>query len=181
MGRNLIGENEYMKWAGKTVAGLAAFTIAAGAAVAAFAQNANLNQSSYYVLSSQLRGTGFALTGSNGDNMFMSRANGSAAQQWRFTAAGNGYYRITAAHRAGDCVDVYNGGDQNNVAHLTNGCQDYSGQFWLVTGSNGSYRLTTEFRGTNMCLQAFRVPGSNTQLRACSDDPGQLWTLTPAG
>lgn len=156
--------------------------IAAGLwASTAIAQNANLSQTTNYQLSSQLRGAGVLLTVGNGDAVFMANSNNSQAQLWRFTATGHGYYRMTSPHRGNDiCLDVYNGGDQDNFGRVW-GCDDYTGQHWQATGSNGAYRLTTEFRGASMCLEAFRFARSGVQLRTCADRPGQLWTLTPAG
>lgn len=162
----------------RRIAGAMMFALAASTVTAA-AQNANLNQSGYYLLSTQLGGSTIVLTASSGDPVSMADANGSSSQRWQFSDAGNGYYRMKVASRgSGICLDVYNGGDRNNFGRLW-GCEDYTGQYWLVTGSNGAYRLTTEFRGQSMCLRAFRNGGVGVQLTRCNNSEGQLWTLTP--
>ena len=47
-----------------------------------------------------------------------------------------GWNRLTTQFRGDDmCLDIFNGGAQNNQPHLTK-CANYTGQFWKVTKTN---------------------------------------------
>jgi hypothetical protein len=92
----------------------------------------------------------------------------------------NGYYfRLTTQFRGnGSCLDVFNGGDKNNMTHLTN-CADYSGQYWrLSNAGNGYYRLSTMFR-----LDIHNGGPRNNQphLVPCANYSGQFWNISNDG
>ena len=82
------------------------------------------------------------------------------------------------------CLDIFNGGPNNNQPHLVN-CANFSGQFWniMVTESGDAVRLTTIFRGPSMCLDIFNGGPNNNQphLAECGNFTGQLWVLTKQG
>ncbi len=94
------------------------------------------------------------------------------------------FYRLTTQFRgSGMCLDVFNGGDKNNMTHLAP-CADFSGQYWrLQAAGPGYYRLTTMFRGANMCLDVFNGGPLNNQphLTQCANYSGQLWQITEQG
>lgn len=94
------------------------------------------------------------------------------------------YYRLSTQFRGnGSCLDVFNGGANNNMIHLTN-CADYSGQYWrLSNAGNGYYRLSTMFRGVNMCLDIHNGGTFNNQphLVPCANYSGQFWNIRNEG
>ena len=94
------------------------------------------------------------------------------------------YYRLSTQFRGnGNCLDVFNGGANNNMTHLTN-CADYSGQYWrLSDAGNGYYRLSTMFRGVNMCLDIHNGGPRNNQphLVPCANYSGQFWNIRNEG
>lgn len=94
------------------------------------------------------------------------------------------YYRLSTQFR-GDrqCLDVYNGGERNNMTHLVP-CANFTGQFWrLSPAQNGRYRLTTAFRGVDICLDVYNGGARNNQvhLTECAKYSGQLWSLRAEG
>jgi hypothetical protein len=69
----------------------------------------------------------------------------------------------------------------NNKTRLTP-CGNYTGQFWsLAPLGDDKYRMTTEFRGPNMCLDVVNGGRDNndTQLTSCGNYSGQIWTVRP--
>lgn len=77
-------------------------------------------------------------------------------------------------------LDVFNGGDKNDMTHLVPAA-DYSGQYWrLIPAGNGYYRLTTMFRGAGMCLDVFNGGPRDNQvhLTPCANYSGQFWALS---
>lgn len=95
------------------------------------------------------------------------------------------YYRLTTQFRGADmCLDVFNGGPQNNMTHLVK-CADFSGQYWRFSGpdAGGWYRLSTMFRGADMCLDIFNGGQYNNQphLTKCANYSGQFWNLKGEG
>ena len=77
------------------------------------------------------------------------------------------------------CLDVMNGGPNNNMVHLAP-CGNYSGQFWRLNEEReGVYRLTTEFRGPGMCLDVVNGGPDNNDARLapCGNYSGQFWTV----
>ncbi|MGL4289450.1 MAG: RICIN domain-containing protein [Phreatobacter sp.] len=91
------------------------------------------------------------------------------------------YYKLSTQFRGtGMPLDVFNGGPRNNQARL-DAKQNVSGQNWrFIPAENGSYRLTTEFRGARMCLD-INPPTNRPELRNCGNYSGQLWQVVPAG
>jgi hypothetical protein len=73
-------------------------------------------------------------------------------------------------------LDVFNGGPKNNLTRLEPD-QDVSGQFWRFVGNgDGTFRLSTLFRGPRMCLDIFNGGRNNNQphLVRCGNFTGQL-------
>src|SRR6516225_4156025 len=64
------------------------------------------------------------------------------------------YYKLSTQFRGnGMKLDVFNGGPKNNLTRLEPD-QDVSGQFWRFVGNgDGTFRLSTLFRGPDMCLE----------------------------
>ena len=58
------------------------------------------------------------------------------------------YYRLSTSFRGADqALDVFNGGDKDNLTHLARR-KNVTGQFWSFAPiGDGTYRLTTQFRG----------------------------------
>lgn len=85
------------------------------------------------------------------------------------------------------CTDIVNGGSQDNQL-MTAPCGNYTGQFWKFSGVQteyrelATYRMTTQFRGEDMCLT---VQGSldlhEVLLTPCTDpaDPSQTFAVMP--
>jgi hypothetical protein len=90
------------------------------------------------------------------------------------------YYKLSTQFRGSAMpMDVFNGGAQNNQAHLAPN-QNVTGQYWrFVPGGNRSYRLTNAFRGAGMCLD-INPPTNRPELRACGNPSGQFWQIVPA-
>ncbi|MGQ3356188.1 MAG: RICIN domain-containing protein [Phreatobacter sp.] len=91
------------------------------------------------------------------------------------------YYKLSTQFRGtGMPMDVFNGGPRNNQARLDRD-QDVSGQNWrFIPTGDGSWRLTTEFRGARMCLD-INPPTNRPELRPCGNFTGQFWQIVPAG
>jgi Ricin-type beta-trefoil lectin domain len=95
---------------------------------------------------------------------------------------GDGTFRLSTLFRGpGMCLDIFNGGANNNQPHLVN-CGNFTGQFWnvMVSEDGDRVRLTTKFRGPGKCLDIFNGGPNDNQphLVNCAKLSGQLWTLT---
>lgn len=94
------------------------------------------------------------------------------------------YYRLSTMFR-GDKInlDIYNGGEYNNMPHLTNE-ENYSGQYWSIEPSkdSGYYRLSTMFRGSQMCLDVYNGGKYNNMLHLVpkANYSGQFWKIEPS-
>jgi hypothetical protein len=93
--------------------------------------------------------------------------------------------RLKNEFRPGFCLDVYNGGAENNGI-LLGSCANVSGQVWTATVDktrNTWFRLTTAFRGPDMCLDVISGGSrdNQTELRRCGNVPSQLWRSVSAG
>jgi hypothetical protein len=92
----------------------------------------------------------------------------------------------TQWHGAAVPLDVVNGGEFDNFVHLAPAA-DVSGQLWTMTpADHGTFRLTTEFRGKDMCLDVVRVKGGGgmdgfLKLAPCGNHEGQYWTSADEG
>lgn len=53
---------------------------------------------------------------------------------WRLQQVGEAYRLTTAFRGPGMCLDIFNGGADNNRSHLTQ-CGNYSGQIWYINPS----------------------------------------------
>lgn len=84
------------------------------------------------------------------------------------------HYRLTTELRGPDqALGVVNGGRQDGAAALEPAA-NVSSQFWRVTlGAGGTVRLTSMFRGPEVCLTA--TPEAEAALRPCAEAPGQRW------
>ncbi len=100
----------------------------------------------------------------------------------------NVYYKLSTQFRGpGMCLDVYNNGAKNNLTHLAQ-CGNYTGQYWNISwvstsrGGTELYRLTTQFRGKNKCLDVVPNGPRNNQLTLadCGNYSGQYWRLLPS-
>jgi hypothetical protein len=97
------------------------------------------------------------------------------------TSAGNGYYRLTTQFRGdGMCLDIFNGGEFDNMPHLAP-CADFTGQYWKFRQDGGRFRLVTRFRGDAMCLDVFNGGAMNNMLHLapCANFSGQFWMKIP--
>jgi hypothetical protein len=78
-------------------------------------------------------------------------------------------------------LDIVNGGPMDNFVHLAPAA-DVSGQNWnMIPDTQGTFRLTTQFRGKDMCLDVVRVKGGGgpdgfLKLTPCGNHEGQYWT-----
>jgi len=96
----------------------------------------------------------------------------------------NYYYRLSTMFRGGKInLDIYNGGEYNNMPHLTNE-ENYSGQYWSIEPSkdSGYYRLSTMFRGLEMCLDVYNGGKYNNMLHLVpkANYSGQFWKIEPS-
>jgi hypothetical protein len=77
-------------------------------------------------------------------------------------------------------LDVFNGGPKNNMTRLEPD-QNVTGQFWRITAIDGGwYQLSTQFRGSNMCLDIFNGGSRDNEphLTGCGNFSGQHWQIT---
>jgi len=94
------------------------------------------------------------------------------------------YYRLATQFRGPEMqLDVFNGGERNDFAHLAP-MDDVSGQLWhLMPAGGGAWRLSTMFRGESRCLDV--VNGGEldnmVHLAPCGNYTGQLWTIRQQG
>jgi hypothetical protein len=103
-----------------------------------------------------------------------------SGQYWKFLPAGGGSYQLTTMFRgSGMCLDIFNGGPEDNQPHLAP-CSSVAGQFWDIRAEDGWVRLTTKFRGGDMCLDIFNGGPVNNQphLAPCANFSGQFWLLS---
>ena len=79
------------------------------------------------------------------------------------------YYKLSTQFRGnGMKLDVFNGGPKNNLTRLESD-QDVSGQFWRFVGNgDGTFRLSTLFRGPDMCLETSSTAAQTTTSHTSS-------------
>ncbi|HSF63909.1 MAG TPA: hypothetical protein VLA78_05955 [Paracoccaceae bacterium] len=89
------------------------------------------------------------------------------------------HYRLSTELRGPDqALGVVNGGRLDGAAALEP-VANVSSQYWRVTlGAGGTVRLTSMFRGPEVCLSA--IPegedrAGEATLRPCAEAPGQRW------
>jgi hypothetical protein len=96
----------------------------------------------------------------------------------------NTYYRLSTEFRGTNLsLDVFNGGDKNNLTHLAP-TGSFTGQLWHFTPQgDGTYRLTTKFRGEKACLDIFNGGPNDNQphLTDCGNFTGQKWIVVEEG
>lgn len=127
------------------------------------------------------------INGGPRNNMVQLAQSGNfSGQFWRFHPTGDGSFKMTTLFRGTDmCADIFNGGANDNQPHLTT-CANFSGQFWFINATNDPppfadtfvARLTTKFRGPDMCLD--RIEEGDAffpRLAQCSGLPRQLWVV----
>jgi hypothetical protein len=92
----------------------------------------------------------------------------------------NFYYKLSTEFRGTQMnLDVFNGGQKNNLTRLEPD-QDVSGQLWRLEGNgDGTFRLSTMFRGPGMCLDIYNGGPNNNQphLVKCDNYSGQFWNI----
>jgi hypothetical protein len=142
----------------------------------------SIDQSVYYKLSTQFRGSGMKLDVFNDNLTRLETDQDVSGQFWKFVANDEGTFRLSTLFLGPDmCLDIFNGGPNNNQPHLTK-CANVSGQLWAITITDvaDAIRLTTRFRGPDMCLDIFNGGPNNNQpqLTKCANVSGQLWVLT---
>ena len=110
-----------------------------------------------------------------------------SGQLWRIAPAGNGFFTLSTQFRGPDmCADIFNGGPNDAQVHLTRR-GNLSGQSWLIRETSepppftNSFfaRLSTEFRGPDMCLD--RLESGETffvRLAARANTARQVWLLS---
>jgi hypothetical protein len=95
----------------------------------------------------------------------------------------NTYYRLNTEYRGdGTSLDVFNG-TKNNFLHLVP-TQNTTGQFWrFVSNGDGTFKMTTQFRGPDMCLDVVNGGANNNEphLTPCGNYQGQQWMVVPDG
>lgn len=75
---------------------------------------------------------------------------------------------------------ISSGSDENQIAVQKSG--NYSGQMWKIRTDGKFFKLTTSFKGDNMCLAASPSGGSTTAfLAACDGSADQKWSITSLG
>ncbi len=74
------------------------------------------------------------------------------------------------------------GGPNNNQLQLTK-CGNFTGQLWRLVPDGNWFRLTTKFRGDNMCADVFNGGANDNQpyLKPCANFTGQHWLLSSTG
>jgi len=86
------------------------------------------------------------------------------------------------------CLDVINGGPHNNELDSRE-CANFTGQFWRFSGTMTelrhlpTYRMSTVFRGEDMCLTMDGTLVDHVlRMAPCSDSQrdNQIWIVTPA-
>lgn len=78
-------------------------------------------------------------------------------------------------------LDIINGGPNNNAPALDNPGA-YSGQFWKLRKDVDIFKLSTSFRGDDMCLDVVNAGDgnvSNLHLVPCGRYSGQHWVIEP--
>lgn len=121
-----------------------------------------------------------AAPGTNVQLYYTADGNVGAADVWKVTNNGNGYYRI-AQYGQNVSLDVYNESNENgaNVQVWTN--NNWSAQQWAISGNkNAGYRMKAqcsgkylEYRDSNL------ISGTNVQQWAYDDVPAQIWQFIP--
>jgi hypothetical protein len=68
------------------------------------------------------------------DNLtFLDLDQNVSGQFWRLSENADSTFRLTTLFRGpGMCLDVFNGGPDNNQPHLAN-CVNFSGQLWTLS------------------------------------------------
>lgn len=96
----------------------------------------------------------------------------------------NLHYRLSTAFRGpGMSLDIHNGGDRNDMAHLAQS-GSYSGQHWRIVPRNAEwFELRTAFRGDHVCLDVYNGGERNLMphMANCADVSGQFWKLVATG
>ncbi|MEU6172366.1 RICIN domain-containing protein [Streptantibioticus parmotrematis] len=122
-------------------------------------------------------GNGRVLAQNSGASTTTSAAsgNGSALQNWQFTANGDGSYRIANAS-TGQLLGVDSSGTAGrawgaalSVSAAGPGGPSTGQQWWIITDTDGSYRLVNRYSGLALALSA-------TSGRLSETTPVRTWT-----
>lgn len=95
------------------------------------------------------------------------------------------YYRVSTLLQGSMSLDIFNGGNKNNMLRLDT-YQIVSGQYWNFVPSEtqkGYYRLKSMFRGANLCVDVINGGPNNNQLimANCGEYSGQYWKIVLTG
>lgn len=115
-------------------------------------------------------------------------AGNFSGQLWRFEQA-EGFFRLSTQFRGPDmCADIFNGGPNDNQVHLSPRA-NVTGQLWSVAATSDPppftdtffARLSTKFRGTDMCLDHFQAGELFfPRLQRFANTDQQIWLVSRA-
>lgn len=123
----------------------------------------------------------YGMYSSSGSNVNCWEYNGSDAQIWNITSAGDSYYYLEPACAPGMRLDVYGAGNSNftNVQIWT--ANTSSAQKWkFVSNGDGSYRVVPQCAEGISALdlnEANATNGQNIQIYAENNSAAQKWKL----
>lgn len=114
----------------------------------------------------------------NGIQLWQYPRNNSLAQQWKITAVGGGYYKVTSAV-SGNALDVYSPQVTNNGAKIS--LWPYSGkpyQQWQIIPVAGYYQFVNRASGKVMDVAGVsKAQGALIQQWDNGKGANQLWSL----
>ena len=116
----------------------------------------------------------------SGTNIQIWGSNGTAAQKFRFTKLGDGYYKITC-EISGMALDVSGGisvSGTNVQLYTPNGS---NAQQWKLVDAGGGYYYIISRLGTDMCLDVWNkgsANGTNVLIWKKNNGSSQKWKLT---
>ncbi|QRO01412.1 RICIN domain-containing protein [Archangium violaceum] len=110
----------------------------------------------------------------NGTNVQLYQCNGTNAQRWMLTSAGE----LRSAVASGMCLDVSNAGTTDGTNVQIYQCNGTNAQKWTRTAA-GELRSAL---GSNICLDvanAGTADGTNVQIYQCNGTKAQQWFEAP--
>jgi predicted alpha/beta superfamily hydrolase len=112
----------------------------------------------------------------NSANVVQARYAGRLHQQWNFTAQGDGYYQITAAHSRKALAIANDNATAPGARLLQRPVHGRANQIWrVVANGDGTYRLLNEHSSL-----AIRAAGSIVDQWPWEDSAQQKWRIYPA-
>ena len=116
----------------------------------------------------------------NGTNVQIYNTNKSAAQQWKLTRLGNGYYTLISKC-SGKALDVQ-GGNKNSGTNVQQYSQNGSAaQKWLLIDAGDGYFYLAPQLNTNLALDVYdagTANGTNVWVYKRNNSNAQKWKLT---